>query len=205
MSHKKAQNSQNFCAFRAFLWLLLRRGLLQLRVERGSLPIVTARSALRVLAIHGITKGELHIRLKFLVIVVSDDLANALRAARKLQRIDGPRIGGKPVETIDLFPIRFKPREQIFRSFSSNIRDRLPIRLHNLKILVIDPDLTLEIPLILLDRLRPDIENITVDLIDHFFAQIFQVVLPNVVACQNEPLNFSNILQILGRELNTLK
>src|SRR6266571_1920923 len=124
---QKGTKSAKFLCSCAFLWLLLRWGLFQLRVERGSLPIVTARSALRVLAIHGIPKGEVHIRLKFLVIVVSDDLANALRAARKPQRIDGPRIGGEPVETIDLFPIRFKPREQIFRSFSSNIRDRLPI------------------------------------------------------------------------------
>src|SRR3989442_1264491 len=83
----------------------------------------------------------------------------------------------------------FEAWKEIFLPFS-NIRNRLSVRLHNLKVLVVNPDLTLKVPLVLFDRLRRDIENKTVDLIDHFFSEIFQVVLSDVVTGEDEGLNF---------------
>src|SRR5713226_3396454 len=186
--------------------LLLLRSAVQFRVKRRSLTISLRRATFGAITLNGIAKGQLHVRLELLVIVVFDNLPYALRTGRELQGIHGARIGREPVETIDLLPVRLKPREQIFlSSLAANIRDGLSVGLHDLKVLVIDPNLALEIALILLELRRRDIEDIAVDLIDHFFSDIFQGVLRNVVARENKRLDLTDVLQILGRERDILQ
>jgi hypothetical protein len=75
--------------------------------------------------------------------------------------------------------------------------DAAAVTLDDLKIAVVHPDFALEIALTFFNLLGPDVEDETVDLVDHLLAGVFDVVLVNVIASQNEWLDRLNVLKIL--------
>src|SRR5262245_12051656 len=110
-------------------------------------------------------------------------------ACRKIQHVDCPGIGWKPVLTVDLFSVGLKLGKEILIVLSPNVRDRLPKGFDNLKILIVYPDLAFEVPLVLFDLLRRDVEDETGNLVYLFLSAILQVVLTNVIGSQNERLD----------------
>src|SRR5262245_54218345 len=87
-------------------------------------------------------------------------------------------------------------REKILVVLGLPVRNGFAIGLHDLEILVINPDLTLKITLVLLDCFRRDVEDIAIDLVDHFLSEILHAVFPDIIACENKRLDLSHILEI---------
>src|SRR5437899_10481181 len=107
------------------LWLfLLRSGLLQPRIQRWSFVaiILHARRRIDGAAVHCVAERQLHIGLKFLVILVFNDLPDPLSAGRKLQGIDSPGIRWEPVFAVDLLAISLETREKILVVFCFEVR-----------------------------------------------------------------------------------
>ena len=57
------------------------------------------------------------------------------------------------------------------------VRYGLAVDQHNLKLLLVDPDSALEVPLAFFENLRLAIEDVGVDVVDLLPAQVAQVVL----------------------------
>jgi hypothetical protein len=97
------------------------------------------------IAFDTVPERQFYICFKFLVVLVLDDFANAFRTSGELQRVNRLGICRKP-KMIDLLPIGFESRKQVLlATFPANIGHGLSIRFHDLEILIIHPDLSLEV------------------------------------------------------------
>src|SRR5439155_27058436 len=92
----------------------------------------------------------------------------------------------------------FEAGKQVLIAAFFDVRHSLAISFDDLEILIINPDLSLEITLTFFDRLRRNIEDVAINVIDLFFAEVFQIVFADVIAGQNKWLDFADILQILS-------
>ena len=80
-----------------------------------------------------------------------------------------------------------------------DLRDRFAVGLHDLKIVVVHPDASLEIPLLADDLLGSDVEYIAVQVVFLLLPHIKYVVLANFVAGQNERQPVANVIEIAWR------
>src|ERR1700688_1122628 len=139
------------------------------------------------------------------IVRVTDGHANVYSPSAELQHIVRPRIGRKPVVPLDVFAKRFKTRKHVFLPVLLNVRNRFPISLYNLKVRIIHPDAPLKVPLVLLQFLGTDIENISIELIDGLAPNILDIVFGQFVAVQHEGLHVLQVIQILLGHLNSLQ
>src|SRR5262249_872672 len=133
-------------------------------------------------------ESHFHFNTKPFVVAVANDFADSNPAGRKIQRIDRASVGWEPVP-IDLFPVGFKLRKQIFLILTPDIRYGLAERFYDLKILVVHPNLSFEITLILLNFFGANIEGIGRDLVDLFSSDVLQVVFADFVAGEDKGLD----------------
>src|SRR5580765_6533055 len=112
-----------------------------------------------------------------------------------MQGIVGVRVGRKPERSIDVFPIGFKVRENVFVVFLDDVGNRLPVTLNDLHVLVVDPDSSLEITLILFHFLGGDVENVGVQFIDNLAPDVADVVLGQLFGGQHERLNIFQVVE----------
>src|SRR6266581_5072983 len=191
---KRHKRYKTFCAF-LWLFLLRGRGLFQSRIQRWSFVaiILHARQRIDRAAVHCVAERQLHIGLNFLVILIFNDLPDPLSAGRKLQGVDSPGIRWKPVFAVDLLTIGLKTREKILVVLGFEVRHSFAVSLHDLQVLIVHPDLALKVALPFFDGLWCNVENIAVDLIDHFFAEVFHVVFADIVAGEYKWLDLAEI------------
>src|SRR5579863_7850662 len=110
-------------------------------------------------------KDDFGSRTETFVVGVFDDLTNVNVLKREMQDVIGPGVSGKPVLSINLLPVRDKPRCQVLVIFLVNVRHVLAAGLHDLEIVIVNPYAPLKITLVLFDTLRRDIKDISINLI----------------------------------------
>src|SRR5215471_14429978 len=130
---------------------------------------------------------------KALVVGVFDNLAHADITHPEMQGVIGARVSRKPILPINLLAVRYKRGRKVLLHVlvllavaGNGLRYSLAAGLHNLKIVALNPDPALEIPLALLDRLGRNIKNIRVDLVHVLLAGINQVVAGNLFRGHDE-------------------
>ena len=106
----------------------------------------------------------------------------------EVQFVVGPGINREPVLAVDLLPPRREFGIEILfvAVLLADVGHGLAVRLHNLKVVVVDPDSSLKISLLAHNLFGSDVEHITVDLIFLLLAHIKNVVFRQVGLGQHE-------------------
>ena len=80
-----------------------------------------------------------------------------------MQRVVGLGIGGEPVLAVDLLAPGGELRKQVLLALLlANVGNRFAERLDDLEVVIVHPDPSLEVALVLLNQLGRDIENVGV-------------------------------------------
>src|ERR1700687_2035351 len=97
-------------------------------------------------------------------------------------------IRGEPILAVDLLPPGSELREKILLAsfFPANIRNRLAVSLHDLEIVVIDPDSSLKIALLAYDLFGRKIEHIAMQLVLLLLPHVKNLIFRNFVAGKHE-------------------
>src|SRR5580658_2490856 len=93
----------------------------------------------------GIVVLDDRVALELLVVLVLDDLLDALWAIVEVQHVIGVGVRREPVFSVDLLPIRLELRKLLALAFE--VPDGFAVALHDLQILIIHPNLALKIAL----------------------------------------------------------
>src|SRR5579863_292567 len=97
------------------------------------------------------------------------------------------RISWKPVFAVNLLSPGGELGEQVLAVFLfADVRYRLSVGLHNLKIAIVDPDAALEVTLFPFNLLGGNVENIAMKVIFLLLADIENAVLVDIVAGQHK-------------------
>ena len=100
--------------------------------------------------------SQLDGRAVALVIRVANDHVDVHIARLEMQIVVGVRVRREPVVAFDVLSVGLKTREHVV----FQVRHGFPKGLDDLEVLVVHPDAALKIPLIFLDFLRSDIEDV---------------------------------------------
>src|SRR4029450_10430438 len=107
------------------------------------------RGSPRLALRHFPTKSQLHAGLEFLIVGISDDLADLLPPCREIQGIDCSCVRREPV-LVDLLAVGLQLWKQILPTFLTDIGYRLAVGLDDLKVHVVYPNLAFKVDLALL-------------------------------------------------------
>ena len=115
------------------------------------------------------------------------------------------RICRKPEIAFDVFAVGDEAGETILAALFQDVRHGLAVTLYDGEIVIVHPDGTLEIALVLFDFLGCDIEAVGVERVDTLFAFVLDVVLGQFGGVEHERLNAFKVLHILRRKLDRLQ
>src|ERR1700686_3114929 len=118
-----------------------RFSLLGWRRRRNGLPV---RPLVHLLPL----VGNLHLGAELLIVLVLDDFADVHVAGGKMQNVVGASEGRKPIKPVNLLPPSRELGEKILAALLADVRHRLAVSLHDLKVVVVHPDASLEIALL---------------------------------------------------------
>src|SRR5260370_18238777 len=157
------------------------------------------RRILRVTVLNGRLATEL-----FVVLVFDDLLQVHGRTVFEVQRVFRDGVGREPILAVDLLPVGLEFREQVFGTLFQ-VTGAAAVGFDDLKVLVVDPNLALEVAFAGIQLLGFDGEYVPRNLVYHLMAQIAHVVRRDFVRCQYEGLDVAKILFIFGRQDQTLE
>ena len=83
-------------------------------------------------------------------------------------------------------------------AFARVLRNGLSVDQDDLEILLVDPDLALEVMLAFLNRLRTGLEDVGLEFIDLLPAQVFHVVLRKILSRKDEGQAMLDLVEISG-------
>src|SRR5207249_6748648 len=135
---------------------------------------------------HFIAYGYLDLGFKPFVIFIFHNFSDSHILCRKLQYVIRLGVSWKPILAIDILSIGFKSREASIPILFGYMIDRFSVSLHDLQILLIDPDLTFEVALVFFNGLWIDIEDIGIKFIDLLFPQVVEIIFANTRDRKNE-------------------
>ncbi len=115
----------------------------------------------------------------------------------EMQNALSARVRGKPVLPIDLLVVRRKWRRKIRVAGPGVLRHIQTIYQHDLQVLLVRPDLALEVAVTLHQLLRGNIENIGIQVVDLLFAEVRQVVLGQLRRSQDEGQSLLDVVDIV--------
>src|ERR1700751_5426785 len=106
---------------------------------------------------------------------------------------------------LDVFAVRFKAREEVLIVALANVGHGFSVGLDDFEILVIHPDPSLKIALILLNFLRLHFEKIGGELVDLLPPVVGDVRFGQFIGREDEWLDFLQVGKVLFRERDALK
>ena len=114
----------------------------------------------------------------------------------EVQGAFGLGIGGEPVLTVDLLVVRGEGGLEILVTSAGVLRDSPAVDENDLEILLVDPDLALEIMLAFFEGLGAGGKDIRVELIDSLTAKIGDVILGQVFGGEDERETVLNLVEV---------
>src|SRR5262249_55916332 len=117
-----------------------------------------------------VTYSYLNFRFEPLVFLILHDLSDSHISAGQLKDVVGVGVGGKPIFGICVFSVGLKSREVVTFVLLGDLVDRFAIGFDNLQIHVVNPNLSFKKTLVFLDGFGADIKDVSVKLINLFFA-----------------------------------
>jgi hypothetical protein len=124
--------------------------------------------------------------------------------SREIQNVVG-FVYREPVLSVDIVAVGFKARESRILVLPGDHVDGLSVGFHNLQILVVHPDFSLKVALLLLNLLGRYIKHVAVYFVDLLLSQVGQIVFFDITCGEDERENVLNIMEIVRREDNALQ
>ncbi len=103
-----------------------------------------------------------------------------------MQGAFGLGVGREPVLAVDLLVVGGEGRLKVLMALSHILRDRLSVDEDDLVILLVDPDLALEVAFSLFEGLGTGLEDVGVELVDLLAAEVLDVVLGHLLGGEHE-------------------
>src|SRR6266436_10183949 len=103
-----------------------------------------------------------------------------------MQDAFGLGVGGEPVFTVNLLVVGGEGGLQVFVAFAGVLRDGHAVDQDDLIVLLVDPDLSLEVVFVFFDGLGGDGEDVGVELVDVLAAEVVDLVLGLVFGGEDE-------------------
>ena len=86
-------------------------------------------------------------------------------------------------------------RKEVFVFAAAQIGDRFAVRLHDLEIVVVDPNAAFKASMILVDLLRRNVEDVCLQLVLALLSDVENVVVGNLIGREHEG---HDVLQVIG-------
>jgi len=123
-----------------------------------------------------------------------------------MERVIRPLVIRKPIFPVDIFAVCLKQREwQCRRAYLTQLVDPSPIGLYHFQIFRIHPYQSVQICMGAIQHLRLHFENVAVDLVHLFFADIFQVVFRKLAAGQRKCGNAIQLFHVLSFQVEIMQ
>ena len=132
-------------------------------------------------------------------------LAHIAAAAVEVQIALGLGVGGEPVFSIDLLIVGGEGWREVFVAFALVVGHALAVHEDDFEILLVEPDLALEVPVIFDDGFGRGGEDIGVECVDLLPAEVGDVVLREVLGGEDEGQTVLDIGEVGGRHHDALK
>ena len=147
---------------------------------------------------------NLGIGAETLVVFVLHDFLDVHIFQLEVQLVVRFGVDGKPVLAVDLLPPGGELGKEILlvAVFLPNVGDGLAIGLHNLEIVIVDPDASLEVALLAFDLFGCDVEDVAIQFVFLLLAGVDDVVFRQVFGSQHERQAMSDIFEIFLRHKN---
>ena len=150
--------------------------------------------------------------VELLVVGVFDNVAHvdvlcevaALRAA-KCKVAFGLGVGGEPVFAVDLLVVGGEGGLEVFVASARVLWDGLAVDEDDLEVLLVDPDLALEVVLVLFEDLGGGAEDVGVELVDVLAAEVGDVVLGQVFGGEDEGQAVLDLVEVGGGHEDALE
>ena len=143
---------------------------------------------------------NLYARSEPLVVLVLHDFTDVNIVQVEVQGVIRARVGRKPVLAIDLLPPGGELGIEMFflalLFCVTNFRNGLAIGLHDLEIMVVDPDPALEIAFLANDLFGSDVEDVAMQFVFLLLADVEDVVFRNFLAGEHKGQAVADILNV---------
>ena len=119
-------------------------------------------------------------------------------AAGEVEGAFGLGVGGEPVLAVYLFVVGGEGRGEVFVVFAFVVGDVFAVDEDDLEVLLVDPDLALEVAVIFDDDLGAGLEDVGVQLVDFLAAEVGDVVFGEVGGGEDEGEAVLDVLEVCG-------
>src|ERR1035438_4261887 len=139
---------------------------------------------------------NLGIGAETLIVFVLHDFLDVHIFQLEVQLVVRFGVDGKPVLAVDLLPPGGELGKEILlvAMFLPNVGDGLAIGLHNLEIVIVDPDAPLEVALLAFDLFGRDVEDVAIQFVFLLLSRVEDVVVRQVFGSQHERQAMPDIL-----------
>ena len=107
-------------------------------------------------------------------------------------------VGGEPILAVDLLIVGGEGRLEVFVAAARVLGNRGAVHEDDLEVLLVDPDLALEVVLVLLDGLRAGLEDVGVEVVDLLAAEVGDGVLGQVFGGEDEGKAMLDFIEVGG-------